>query len=355
MLTELITDEELLWNAIAHRDSSLDGKFLFGVMTTGVYCRPSCGCRLPLRKNVRFFEDVESAEQAGLRPCKRCRPREALLIQQLAQYLREHSEHAITLEEMAEHTGLSSFHLQRRFKAVMGLTPRQFVEACRVERFKGQLRADSSVTDAIYEAGFGSPSRIYEKVDTHLGMTPAQYRAGGKEITISYASVESALGRMMIGATDRGICFIQFANSDEELLEMLRLEYPSAKLLPMAAESEPSFHSWMDNLHRHLAGDARELDLPLDLLATTFQMKVWRYLQLIPYGSVKSYAEVAADLGQPTATRAVARACATNRVALLIPCHRVIRGSGELAGYRWGLERKRTLLDREQRTLGAEG
>jgi AraC family transcriptional regulator of adaptative response/methylated-DNA-[protein]-cysteine methyltransferase len=324
-------------------------------MTTGVYCRPSCACRLPLRKNVRFFASAGDAERAGLRACKRCRPNEAPLevqhaqrIHSLADYIREHSGDALPLADLAARARLSTFHLQRSFKAVMGVTPRQFVEACRVDALKNQLRKQTSVTDAIYDAGFGSSSRVYEKVDTHLGMTPAQYRAGGKETTISYAAVDSALGRMMIGATDRGICFIQFADSDAELLRMLAAEYPAASLQPMPAASAADFHSWMNALEEYLAGERRQLDLPLDLRATAFQMKVWRYLQTIPYGSVQSYSEVAAGLGQPTAARAVARACASNRVALLIPCHRVIRGSGDLAGYKWGLERKRTLLDRER-------
>jgi AraC family transcriptional regulator of adaptative response/methylated-DNA-[protein]-cysteine methyltransferase len=313
-----------------------------------------------LRKNVRFFEDIAAAERAGLRACRRCRPNEAPLkvqhaarIHQIAAYIREHCEDPLPLPDLAAQAGLSSFHFQRSFKALMGITPRQFVEACRVERLKSELRVDSDVTTAIYEVGFGSSSRVYEKVDTHLGMTPAQYRAGGKNISICYASTHSELGRMMIGATDRGICFLQFAGSDDELLKMLRAEYPAAWVERMPKDSEANFHAWMTELHQHLAGEARHLDLPLDLRATAFQLKVWRYLQSIPYGSVKSYSEVANDLGQPKAARAVARACATNRVALAIPCHRVIRGSGDLAGYKWGLERKRALLDKER--LGGSG
>jgi AraC family transcriptional regulator of adaptative response/methylated-DNA-[protein]-cysteine methyltransferase len=355
MSTELLSDQEQLWNAVAHRDKTFDGQFFFGVLTTGVYCRPSCACRLPLRKNVRFFSDTAAAEAAGLRPCKRCHPDEAPpeiqhaeRIHALADYIRAHATQPLTLAELSARAALSPFHLQRSFKAIMGVTPRQFVEACRVDSFKNRLRTDSSVTNAIYEAGFGSSSRVYEKVGTHLGMTPAQYRSGGKQVNISYASVDSALGRMMIGATDRGICFIQFAESDSELLAMLAAEYPSATLQPMSPESEAHFQTWMTDLHRHLSGELRQLDLPIDLRATAFQLKVWRYLQTIPYGSVKSYTEVATDLSQPKAARAVARACATNRIALLIPCHRVIRGTGDLAGYKWGLARKRTLLDRER-------
>jgi AraC family transcriptional regulator of adaptative response/methylated-DNA-[protein]-cysteine methyltransferase len=355
MPTELKINDDLMWNAVIARDGAYDGRFFFGVLTTGVYCRPSCACRQPLRKNIRFFEDMDAAERAGLRPCRRCRPNEPPLklqhaerIHKVATYIREHSADSLPLSNLAAKAGLSSFHFQRSFKAVMGVTPRQFLEACRVDQLKSELRVESDVTTAIYEVGFGSSSRVYEKVDTHLGMTPSQYRAGGKNITIGHASTDSPLGRMMIGATDRGICFIQFADSEEELLNMLRAEYPAALLEPMPKDSEAHFHAWMKELHQHLSGKATQLELPLDLQATAFQLKVWRYLQSIPYGSVKSYSEVANDLGQPKAARAVARACATNRIALAIPCHRVIRGSGDLAGYKWGIERKRTLLDRER-------
>ncbi len=276
-------------------------------------------------------------------------------ITDLAHYLRGHADESVTLGQMAERVGLSPFHLQRQFKAAMGVTPRQYMESARVDKFKGRLRVDASVTDAIYEAGFGSPSRIYEKLNTHLGMTPAQYRDGGHGVTISYASTDTTIGRMMIGATDRGICFLQFADSDDELLRMLAKEYPAATVQVMPKQSKNHFGDWMKALHEYLAGTAHQLELPLDVRATAFQMKVWRYLQSIPYGSVKSYAEVAGDIGQPKAARAIARACAANRVALAIPCHRVIRGSGDLAGYKWGLERKRVLLDQERRSKASSG
>jgi AraC family transcriptional regulator of adaptative response/methylated-DNA-[protein]-cysteine methyltransferase len=275
-------------------------------------------------------------------------------IQSVCDYIRSHTDEPLQLADLAARASLSAFHFQRSFKAVVGLTPRQFVEASRLEKLKGQLRARPSVTDAIYGAGFGSSSRVYERVDTRLGMTPAQYRGGGKDVAISYVSVESALGRMMIGATDRGLCFVQFAARDADLLALLRAEYPAARLEPMRAPYPQQFERWMTALREHLAGQQQaELDLPLDLRATAFQMKVWRYLQSIPYGSVQSYSQVAAAVGQPQAARAVARACAANRVALVIPCHRVIRGTGELGGYRWGLDRKRILIDRERKARAA--
>jgi AraC family transcriptional regulator, regulatory protein of adaptative response / methylated-DNA-[protein]-cysteine methyltransferase len=270
-------------------------------------------------------------------------------IRGVCDYIRAHPDEQLQLADLAARASLSAFHFQRSFKAVVGLTPRQFVEASRLENLKGHLRDRSSVTDAIYDAGFGSSSRVYERVDTRLGMTPAQYRAGGNGVAISYVSVESALGRMMIGATDRGLCFVQFADRDEDLLALLRAEYPAARLEPMRAPFPEPFERWMTALREHLAGQQQtRLDLPLDLRATAFQMKVWRYLQSIPYGSVQSYSEVAAAVGQPKAARAVARACAANRVALVIPCHRVIRSTGDLGGYRWGLDRKRVLIDQER-------
>ena len=270
-------------------------------------------------------------------------------IQKAAAFIRSNVDQSLTLETIAKHVSMSRFHFQRKFKAVLGITPRQFVETCRLKTLKGELRTAPSVTHAIYEAGFGSGSRVYERVDTRLGMTPAQYREGGKNVAISYVTVASALGRMMVGATDRGLCFVQFADSEEQLLEMLQREYPSARISPMSQPYPDQFRAWMTALDEHLRGQHPRLDLPLDLRATAFQMNVWRYLQSIPFASVQSYSEVAAGIGQPSAARAVARACAANRVALVIPCHRVIRGTGELGGYRWGIERKRVLIDNERR------
>ncbi len=269
-------------------------------------------------------------------------------ILEICDFIRSHSDEAHSLAGLAQRAGMSPYHFQRSFKMVVGLTPRQFTEACRLETLKDGLREAPSVTHAIYDAGFGSSSRVYERADTRLGMTPAAYREGGKGEVISYVAVDCVLGRMMIGATDRGICFIQFGDSDTSLIAMLRVEYPAAELEPMAEPYGEAFDDWMKALGEHLAGERKRLDLPLDVQATAFQMKVWRYLQSIPYGSVQSYAEVAKGIGEPRAARAVANACASNPAALLIPCHRVIRGTGELGGYRWGLARKRVLIDRER-------
>ena len=334
------------WDAVLRRR----GDFLVGVITTGVYCRPSCAARRPLRKNVRFFATCAEAEAAGLRACLRCRPDAepiAAKIQQLCAFIEQHSDQPLTLADLAERTQMSPFTLQRSFKALAGVTPKHFLEACRLRQLKQHLRSDDDVTGAVYHAGFGSASRVYERADTRLGMTPGQYRAQGEGLEITYAPIDSPLGLLLLGATDRGLCFVQFGETENQLVDALRREYPRATVRVMAAR-DAQFHAWVAALNAHLRQLHRPAQLPLDVRATAFQMRVWTYLQSIPAGEVRSYTQVAEALGQPKAARAVARACASNRIALVIPCHRVIRGSGDLAGYRWGLERKRALLDRER-------
>ncbi|MBV9036008.1 MAG: methylated-DNA--[protein]-cysteine S-methyltransferase [Acidobacteriaceae bacterium] len=259
----------------------------------------------------------------------------------------------LTLEKLSQQADLSPFHLQRTFKAVVGSTPREYVEMCRMEVLKSELRNGKPVTDAIYQAGFGGSSRVYEKVDTRLGMTPREYRQRGKNVAISYASVNSPLGLLMIGATDRGLCFVQFGETEAGLLEKLHGEYPAASIRQMREPYSPEFEKWTSELLRYLRREQTQLNVPVDVKASAFQMKVWRYLQSIPSGEVKSYAEVAAAIGSPRAVRAVGSACASNRVAIAIPCHRVIRGDGGLGGYRWGLERKRVLIDEERKMRSA--
>ncbi len=268
-------------------------------------------------------------------------------IQQVASYIEQHLEGDLSLARLGREAGLSPFHLQRSFKAAVGVTPKQYAEACRLRSLKSNLRAGEDILQSVFASGFGSPSRVYERIDTRLGMTPAEYRGGGVAIEITFVTVTTSIGLLLIGATDRGLCFVQFGDSQHELQAALRSEYPGADLKPMPTPWPQPFQAWISALERHLNA-SQPLDLPVDIRATAFQMKVWRYLQSIPRGEVRSYGEVAAAIGQPTAARAVAGACAKNRVALVIPCHRVIRGSGELGGYRWGLPRKRALLDREK-------
>jgi AraC family transcriptional regulator of adaptative response/methylated-DNA-[protein]-cysteine methyltransferase len=355
--------ETQCWEAMMARDRSFDGRFFFGVVTTGVYCRPSCPSRHPLRRNVRFFQIPSEAELSGLRPCLRCRPLSdpALSnpgppIEDLCRYIEQHCDQRLDLATLAARAGLSRFHLQRTFKAAVGLTPKQYLEVHRMSKLKKELRQAKDVTEAVYAAGFGSSSRVYERADSRLGMTPKQYRRGGDGVTLRYASMASPVGLAMMAATARGLCFVQFGDSQEALLDALRREYPGAALEPVGDPAPPEFQQWMDALEDHLAGASsarnlaldRAIDLPLDIQATVFQMRVWDYLRTIPYGQVRSYGEVAAGIGQPSAVRAVAHACATNRVAVAIPCHRVIRGTGELGGYRWGVERKQKLLAGEK-------
>ncbi len=353
-------NEDRCWEDVLKRDESRDGRFVYGVTSTKVYCRPGCAARRPLRKNVRFFSSPAEAERAGFRACRRCRPDVARdhavepvhlinqVVHELARQIEADPQQPFSLQQLADRAGYSAFHLQRNFKAIIGSTPKEYQTAARLRTLKKELRRKAPVADAIYQAGFGSGSRVYEKADGNLGMTPSEYRSGGKGLTISYASARTPLGLLMIGATDRGICFLQFADNDETLVQELARQFPAAAIQPMPVTHKRQFQHWMAALNRHLRGLQPQLDLPLDVRGTAFQLIVWRYLQQLPYGEVRSYAEVAAGIGKPSAARAVARACATNQVALLIPCHRVVRGSGELGGYRWGLQRKRVLLDTER-------
>jgi AraC family transcriptional regulator of adaptative response/methylated-DNA-[protein]-cysteine methyltransferase len=269
-------------------------------------------------------------------------------IRVVCRYIEQHSDEALTLDALAALAGLSKYHFARRFKAVVGVTPKEYSTAARLRRLKDGLKHERSIDAAVYGAGYGSASRVYENAARNLGMTPAQYRAAGKGVSISYAVLDTPLGPMLIGATDRGICFSQFGDSEEELRGKLQAEYVNAEVAAMLQPYHPDFAKWTDAIARYLAGERPDLNLTLDIRATAFQMRVWRYLQSIPSGDVVSYREVAAGIGRPKAARAVANAVARNPVALIIPCHRVIRDSGALGGYRWGLERKRTLLDIER-------
>jgi AraC family transcriptional regulator of adaptative response/methylated-DNA-[protein]-cysteine methyltransferase len=345
--------EEVRWNALSARDSSQDGRFVFAVSSTGVYCRPSCPARRPRRENVRFFLRPEQAEQAGYRACLRCRPKSANAnaqpdsVKAICRFIEQHLDEPVTLERLGKEFRQSPFHLQRRFKAVLGITPREYADSCRLRTLKRSLQAGDSVTRAMYDAGYGSSSRLYERTASQLGMTPDKYRRGAVAAVIRYLCADSPLGRMLIAATDRGICAIQFARTDGELLEGLKREFPFAARKP----DEGKLRSWAKTLLHQLRGKKLDDSLPLDIRATAFQRRVWTYLQTIPFGATQSYSQVAKGIGQPRATRAVARACATNPVAVAIPCHRVVREDGSMGGYRWGVERKKTLLEMEHREV----
>ncbi|MGB8988864.1 MAG: bifunctional DNA-binding transcriptional regulator/O6-methylguanine-DNA methyltransferase Ada [Candidatus Sulfotelmatobacter sp.] len=348
--------DEASWEAVIGRDPKFDGKFVFAVATTGVYCRPSCAARRPRRENVTFFSRPELAEKAGFRACLRCRPRsfsgnpQSDVAKEICRYIEQHLDELITLERLGKAFRLSPFHLQRRFKAALGITPREYADSCRMRQLKRNLQSGDNVTRAMYDAGYGSSSRLYEKTASQLGMTPDKYRRGAIAATIRYACADSPLGRMLIAATDRGVCSIQFARSDGELIEGLKREFPFAVRKP----DEGGLQMWIGALLSKMTG--RELDaaLPLDIRATAFQRRVWTYLQSIPFGTTRSYSQVAKAIGQPSASRAVASACATNPVAVAIPCHRVVREDGNISGYRWGIDRKKALLDLEQSAV-AEG
>jgi AraC family transcriptional regulator of adaptative response/methylated-DNA-[protein]-cysteine methyltransferase len=351
---ELTTPAEKLddhyWQAVVARDSKRDGEFFFAVSTTGVYCRPSCAARRPLRENVQFFRTPEAAEQAGFRACLRCRPRaftgnaESDWVRAICRFIEQHLDEPLTLGRLAEEFQQSPFRLQRRFKATLGITPREYADSIRLKTLKRNLQAGDSVTRAMYDAGYGSSSRLYERTASQLGMTPDRYRRGAIAATIRYTCADSPLGRMLVAATDRGICAIQFARADGELVQGLKREFPFA----VRKVDDGALESWVSTLLRHLRGKDLHPSLPLDIRATAFQRRVWAYLQSIPFGETKSYSQVAKAIGKPRACRAVARACATNPVAVAIPCHRVVREDGSMGGYRWGLERKKALLKMEQ-------
>jgi len=342
---------EKLWRAVLARDARWDGRFVLAVLSTGIYCRPSCPARRPLRRNVQFFTRPEEAERAGFRSCLRCRPKElhgaAALVERAARHLARHAGEEEKLSELAAALGASTGALRRAFQGATGLSPREFAAAVRLDQFKKELRTGKSVTNALYACGYGSPSRVYERSNAHLGMTPAAYRHGGMHMKISYAIADSALGKVLIGSTERGISAVYLGGEEGKLRAELRQEYPRAEIFP----GSKTFSKWTREIVERIAGRPPRLDLPLDVQATAFQRRVWRELQKIPFGSTRTYTQIARQMGKPKAVRAVARACATNPVSIVVPCHRVIRADGSLAGYRWGLERKQKLLAREKEAI----
>ncbi len=344
-----LQDMETQWKAVEKRNGAFDGKLYYAVTSTGVYCRPSCPSRRPKRENVKFFDTWNAAEKAGFRACQRCHPKDEVpqstaAITRVCRFIEDHAEAAPSLETLSRVARLSRFHLLRAFKKATGMTPRAYGNLCRMRALKKNLRSGESVTNAMYDAGFGSSSRLYEKSNRELGMTPSAYKNGGLDTKIRYTVVSSPLGRMLVAATEKGLCTVQFGESAAALEQELRREFPFAEI-----ENDPiPLMDWLEKLNRHLAGEAISLQLPLDIQATVFQRKVWEILQSIPYGETRSYSEVAELAGKPAAVRAVASACASNPVAVAIPCHRVLRSDGSLGGYRWGLSRKVQLLETER-------
>ena len=351
-ITNTFPDEATCWQAVLERDEQYDGRFYTGVRSTGIYCRPSCPARHPGREQVRFYPTREAAVQAGFRPCKRCKPErkqstQAELVERAIRILSS-AEEPPTLEVLGRELGASPFHLQRVFKAATGLSPRQYAAGLRAGRFKEEVREGTSVTGALYEAGYGSSSRLYEESNQRLGMTPSVYRSGGRAMQIQTAIVDCPLGRMLVAATERGVCAVSLGTEDAGLQEALRAEYPAAEIAPAAGGLQDEVHA----LLAYLNGQQPRLDLPLDVQATAFQLRVWEELRRIPYGETRTYTQVAEAIGRPKAVRAVANACANNPAALVTPCHRVIRTDGSLGGYRWGLERKASLLAEEKAHAG---
>jgi len=342
--------DDRAWRAVVQRDKRFDGAFVYAVRSTGVYCKPSCASRQPLRTNVQFFATVDDAEAAGFRSCLRCRPRQQASasdasIERACAFLDRHADRVVPLQELASHVKLSPSHLQRSFKRATGFSPKEYQDARRVRALKSRLRAGDSVSRATYEAGFGSSSRVYERADRELGMTPAAFRRGGRGVAIAYTIAGTPLGRVLVATTERGVCAVELGATDDEVLAALNQDFPQASI----TRGDNEHAEWISAVVSAVrdprqAGIAR---VPLDMQGTAFQQQVWRALRDIPPGTRRSYAEVAKAIGRPTASRAVARACATNRLAVVVPCHRVVRGDGDLAGYKWGTERKKRLLDSE--------
>jgi AraC family transcriptional regulator, regulatory protein of adaptative response / methylated-DNA-[protein]-cysteine methyltransferase len=339
--------------AVASHDARMDGAFVYAVRSTGIYCRPSCPSRRPSARQILLFVHPEAAERAGFRACRRCRPRldggnaQAQLIRRICQAIEAGEGGGASLRSLAEQTGLSNSHLQRTFRRAMGISPRQYADALRVARLKSELRKGKDVTTALHEVSYGSSSRLYEKSDAQLGMTPATYRRGGLGMNISYTVAPCELGRVLVAATERGISAVYLGERDPQLIAALRKEYPHAKVRSGSGENA----KWVREIVRHLAGSNPKLDLPTDVAATVFQRRVWEALRSIPPGETRTYTEVARSIGKPRAVRAVARACATNPTSIVVPCHRVVRSDGTLGGYRWGLGRKKALLEQEQAAL----
>jgi AraC family transcriptional regulator of adaptative response/methylated-DNA-[protein]-cysteine methyltransferase len=336
------------WQLVLDRNPLADGQFVYGVRSTGIYCRPTCPSRRPRADQVEFFETPQQAEGAGYRSCLRCKPQgappRAEIVAAASDYLRANTDRTVTLTEVAQQVNLSAFHLQRIFKQQTGVSPREYHASLRTNKVRSSLRTSSSVTDSVYEAGFSSSSRFYESAGRDLGMPPTAWRKGGQGVTVRFTVFPSPLGVIVLAATHRGVCFLAIGDQELALKEMLRLELPAAELV----RDDEGLAAHRDVLSNYLLGSVPHPDLPLDVRATAFQALVWKILRSIAPGQTRTYSDIALELGDVNLTRAVARACATNPVSLVIPCHRVVGKSGKPSGYRWGLDRKEKLLTHER-------
>lgn len=343
--------QDAKWQLVSSRDPDGDGKFFYGVRTTGIYCRPSCPSRRPKRESVEFFVSRSDAERAGYRACRRCTPGEISsqmrFVRAACVHIDQNKDQSITLNALGEKVGVSGYYLQRLFKKFLGISPREYQETQRFKHFKEQLAEGRKLTDAVYEAGFGSSSRVYEKSDLQLGMTPAKYQRLGQGTSITYTIIDSFLGKVLIAATAKGICSIRFGNAESSLERKLRSEFQAASI----RRDDHGLNGFADAIKQTLGGSRTNLDLPLDVQATAFQRRVWNVLKKIPRGKTQSYSQIASEIGSPNAVRAVASACRSNPVAIVIPCHRVLHKNGGLAGYRWGVQRKKRLLGLEQKEI----
>lgn len=343
---------EAAWKAVTGRDRAADGKFVFAVLTTGIFCRPSCPARRPNRENVEFFLSAEEAVAAGFRACKRCRPEAAIRtlgekrVRAAGAYIEQHPGEPLSLDALANRVKLSPFHLQREFKKVFGLTPRAYQAAVRVGRLKSRLESGDSVSRASYDAGFGSSRGLYEAASKTMGMTPGAYRRGGAGQEIRFDVADTSLGKILVAATRRGLCFVAIGDDATALESELTTTLPAAKVIRTKAGDAP-MKRWLDAVVAIASGNQTQAP-PLDLTGTAFQLKVWDALRRIPAGSTRSYSEIASEVGAAGASRAVGSACARNPVSLVIPCHRVLRNDGALGGYRWGLDRKKKILAAEK-------
>jgi AraC family transcriptional regulator, regulatory protein of adaptative response / methylated-DNA-[protein]-cysteine methyltransferase len=337
------------WSLVLARDARADGRFVYAVRSTGIFCRPSCPSRRPRPENVEFFDSPAQAQQAGYRACRRCTPLarnpQAQKIEAACRYIDENLDITLSLTAISRHVAVSPFHFQRLFKRVLGISPRQYQQARRAGKFRQALLSEGRVTDAIYEAGYSSSSRAYESIPAQLGMTPSAFRRKGQGVEIRYTVQPTELGKLLIATTERGVCAVRFGESDAALLRELKHDFEAAEI----SRDDQGLAPVAIQVKQLLAGSSAVLNIPLDIQGTAFQQLVWETLKKIPAGETRSYSEVAATIGRPKAVRAVANACASNPVALVVPCHRVVQKNGSLAGYRWGVKRKKVLLEREAR------